>query len=142
MLEEGSKCSVCQVATDCFGDHQLGCGGNDDSIHHHDYLRDALFSAGQSAALAPRREVPSLIPGISCRPADLFLPCWNHGRPAALDVTIISPLQKLTIKGAASNQGYALGAGEERKRASRGDVCHSAREFLRKKCQARKIGTS
>ena len=41
----------------------MGCGGNCDRILRHNSLRDAVFSAAQSAALAPRREVPSLIPG-------------------------------------------------------------------------------
>ena len=98
MLEEGSKCFVCQVVTDCFGDHQVSCGDNGDHIHHHDSLRDALFSAVQLAALAPRREVPSLIPGISSDPADLLIPSWNHIRPAALDVIIISPVQSSQLK--------------------------------------------
>ena len=47
------------------GDHHVGCGGNGDRIHKHDSLRDVLFSAAQSAALAPRKEVPPLIPGTS-----------------------------------------------------------------------------
>ena len=36
---------------------QVGCGGNGDRIHRHDSVRDALFSAAQTAALAPRKEV-------------------------------------------------------------------------------------
>ena len=51
-------------------------------IHRHDSLRDALFAAAQSAALAPQKEVPALIPGSASRPADVFLPNWNRGRPA------------------------------------------------------------
>ena len=68
MLEEGAHCPICLGAADAFGDHQVGCGGNGDRIHRHDSIRDALFSAAQSAALAPRKEVPSLIPGSSSRP--------------------------------------------------------------------------
>ena len=126
MLEEGSICPVCQVSTDGFGDHQVSCGGNGDRIYRHDSLRNALFSAAQSAALAPRREVPALIPGANSRPADVYLPCWKRGRPAALDVTVISPLQKLTVKGAATTQGHALDVGEGRKRASHSSSCHSS----------------
>ena len=54
-----------QVVADPPGDHQVGCGGNGDRIHRHDSVRDALFSAAQTAALAPRKEVPSLISGTS-----------------------------------------------------------------------------
>ena len=60
------------MAADSFGDHHVGCGGNGDKIFPHDSIRDAIFSAAQSAALAPRKEFPSLIPGCHNRPADVF----------------------------------------------------------------------
>ena len=44
MLEEGTKCPVCQVTTDGFEDHQVSCGGNGDWIHHHDSLRDLYLA--------------------------------------------------------------------------------------------------
>ena len=71
MVESGATCPVCQGVSDCYGDHQVGCGGNGDRIHRHDFIRDALFSAAQSAALAPRREVPALIPGNCAHPANI-----------------------------------------------------------------------
>ena len=97
-------CPVCgkSAAADPYGDHQVGCGGNSDRILRHNALRDALFAASQSAALAPRKEVPSLIPGSQSRPADIFLPNWCRGQPAALDVTVISTMQPLTLAGAAA----------------------------------------
>ncbi len=63
MCGEGDLCPVCHGAADAFGNHHVGCGGNGDRIHRHGSIRDALFSAAQTAALAPRMEVPSLIPG-------------------------------------------------------------------------------
>ena len=93
MVEEGSQCPLCLDATDPFGDHFIACGGNGDRILRHNSVRDVLFSAARSAALSPRKEVPSLIPNSSCRPADIFLPCFTRARPAAIDVSIISPLQ-------------------------------------------------
>ena len=70
-----SRCPMCGLfdIADPFGDHHVGCGGNGDRIHRHDSIRDVLFTAAQSAALAPRKEVPSLIPGTSNRPADIYL---------------------------------------------------------------------
>ena len=91
-------------------------------------LKDnAIFSAAQSAALAPRKEVPSLIPNTQCRPADIYLPNWKRGqgRPAALDVTVISTLQSLTLNQSSSVQGHALMVGEERKRAKHAEACHA-----------------
>ena len=124
LAREGSCCTICRAPADAMGDHQVGCGGNGDRIHRHDSIRDAVFSAAQSAALAPRKEVPSLIPGSSSRPADVYLPNWTRGQPAALDVTVISPLQQLTMQGAASMQGHALSVGATRKNAAHADPCH------------------
>ena len=125
MVEEGAVCPVCQRVTDPYGDHQIGCGGNGDRIHRHDSIRDAVFSAAQSAALAPRKEFPALIPGSSSRPADVYLPNWKRGQPAALDVTVISTFQSLTLSGAAVTPGYALSVAAERKRAAHASACHS-----------------
>ena len=119
MFEEGSQCSVCDMVADSFGDHQVGCGGNGDRIYRHNALRDAIFSAAQSAG----REVPSLIPGSQTRPADIYLPSWKRGCPAALDVTVISTLQQATVQGAAATQGHALLVGEERKLVTYAAVC-------------------
>ena len=99
--------TVLNVA-DMMGDHQVGCGGNGDRISHHNNIRDVLFSAAQSAALGPRKEAPGIIPNSSARPADLLLPNWSRGRQAALDVSVISPLQQLTLSEAAVTPGHAL----------------------------------
>ena len=88
-------------------------------------FRDALFSAAQTAALAPRKEVPSFIPGTRSCPADIFLPTWQRSQPAALDVTVISTLQQSTVEGAAITQGYALVVGEKRKRVAHATACHA-----------------
>ena len=89
-----------------------------------DMIPSVMF-ASQSAALAPRKEVPSLIPGSSSRPADIYLPNWDRGRPVALDVTVISTLQLLTLSGAAHTQGHALQIGEKRKMAAHKESCHA-----------------
>ena len=121
-------CAICNKfdAADSLGDHEVGCGGNGDRIHRHDALRDALFSAAQSAALGPRKAVPALIAGSRSRPANIFLPNWCGGQPAALDVTVISPLQSLTLAGAASVKGHALQVAENRKRAAHNANCAAA----------------
>ena len=129
MSEDGYQCPVCHGVADAFSDHQVGCGGNGDRIYWHDSLRNALFSAcrekcaAQSAALVPRKEVPSLIPNTRSHPADVFLPSWKRGCPAALDVSVISTLQQLTMEGAATVQGHALRVGTERKRMVLSAAC-------------------
>ena len=125
MVEDGLKCPTCKTLADCFGDHQVSCGGNGDRIFQHDALRNALYTAAQSAALAPRREMPSLIPGSKSHPADVYLPHWKQGQPAALDVSVISPLQQLTVSQASSTQGHALLVGEGRKISAHAAPCAS-----------------
>ena len=46
-------------------------------------------------------------------------------QPAALDVTVISTLQSLTLSGAASTPGHALSVAAERKRTAHATACHS-----------------
>ena len=49
-----------------------------------------------------------LLPGCDRRPADVFIPGWAAGRDAALDVTVVNPLQAGTVSGASITPGYAL----------------------------------
>ena len=121
--DSSSPCNVCSRLCDPYGDHQVGCNGNRDLIRRHDSLRDILFSAAQSAGLAPVREVPSLIPNSSSRPAYIFFPLWKGGKPAALDVTVISSLQSSTVAEAAFTQGAALGVADLRKQSRHSAAC-------------------
>ena len=89
-------CPECRGIADSLGDHQVGCGGNGDRISCHNAIRDVVFSAAQSAALAPSKETPGLVPCSQSRPTDI-LPNWSCGRFTALDVHVISPLQQQTI---------------------------------------------
>uniref|UniRef100_A0A1X7T0K2 Uncharacterized protein n=1 Tax=Amphimedon queenslandica TaxID=400682 RepID=A0A1X7T0K2_AMPQE len=119
-----ASCPFCTFPADPVGNHTLACGGNGDRTHRHNGLRD-VFSAAQSAALSHRREAPSLTQD-SVSPADVFLPSWSQGRPAVLDVTVTSPLQRLTLSNAASSQGSTLLKAEHRKRVLHHDDCTRA----------------
>ena len=44
--------------------NQVGCSGNGDRISRHNAIRDVVFSAAQSAALAPSKETPGLLVAI------------------------------------------------------------------------------
>lgn len=126
MCPEGA-CALCgSERVDPFGDHHVVCGGNSDRIMRHDLLRDAIFAAARSAALSPKMEIPSLIPGSNNRPADIYIPTWSRGSPAALDVTVISPLQQLTVDRAAITQGHALQVAHNRKVATHDAPCREA----------------
>ena len=58
-------------------------------------------------ALAPCKETLG-IPNSSSCPADVLLPNWSCCCHVALDISVISPLQRLTISGAASTPGHTL----------------------------------
>ncbi len=88
-----------------------------------DEFGDVLFSAAQSAALGPTREASNVVPDSMSRPADILLPTWHDGRPAALD-DIISPLQQSTIQ-AAFTPGHALLVGTQRKLTAHLQACRS-----------------
>ena len=48
------------------------------------------------------------LPDSNARPADTYLPMWKAGSPAALiDITVVSPMQQLTVSQSAVTQGYA-----------------------------------
>ncbi len=119
-------CPECHLTADAYGDHQVGCGGNRDRIARHNAVRDAIHAAAQSAALAPSKETPGLLPGSQARPGDIFIPCWSLGRPTAFDVLVISPLQELTIAQAAQTPGHALQVGVQRKLAANLSACRSS----------------
>ena len=54
------------------------------------------------------------------RPADILLSIWCFGRPAALDIHVISPLQELTLYAAASTPGHTVKVGVQRMEAMGG----------------------
>ena len=99
------------------------CSSDGERIARHNILRDALFSAAQSAALGPSKEGRFLLPGTDRRPADILIPHWAGGKDAALDVTVINPLQVATVTQAASTPGSALSVAFNRKMNSAGELC-------------------
>ena len=66
-----------------------------------------------------------MVPDSHSRPADVLLPTWSRGRPAALDVHVISPLQQRTLYEAASTPGNALQVSVQRQLASHLSACRS-----------------
>ena len=86
-----------------------------------------MLGTALKANLGPAREYRGLIPGSAARPADIFLRNWLRGRDAALDVTVISPMQSALIDQEANNPGYALKHAWERKMRKVFDACSAQR---------------
>ena len=116
LYENERKCPFCKSGTlDVMGDHAVSYHGHGDMISCHNRIRDKIISACSGSLLSPISEQKSLLPDNNSRPGDIFLPVWNNGQPAALDVTITSPLQSGLIINASEKSGFALSAAEDRK---------------------------
>ena len=87
----------CQGFGDKYGDHSISCAINGERIAKHNHVRDAIFAAAAQAALGPRKEPAGLLPGSDDRPADVLLPFWANGKDAALDISIVNPMQQALV---------------------------------------------
>ena len=64
------------------------------------------------------------MPGEGGKPADVFLPHWAQGKYAALDVTVVNPLQVAMVNEAAAVPGHALQAAHRRKLDKAWEPCN------------------
>ena len=108
-------CLACKQPSDRLGDHAMNCAWQGERIARHNWLRDELFNTATAACLAPTREGRALLPGEGGKPADVFLPHWAQGKDAALDVTVVNPLQTAMVNEAAATPGHAMQAAHKRK---------------------------
>ncbi len=120
--EQDFECPCCDGVLDRFGDHALVCCGGGDRTRCHNLLRNLVFWAASAANLHPELEKPGLLPqrplfgatyenGSSTReqdsnpnsrrPADVFIPRWRSGPPAAWDFAVTSGLRLDSLSDAA-----------------------------------------
>ena len=98
-LQEGNcPMNRCRGFGDKYGDHAISCAINGERIAKHNHVRDAIFAAASQAALGPRKEPAGLLPGSDDRPADVLLPFWANGKDAALDISVVNPLQQELVR--------------------------------------------
>ena len=76
-----------------------------------------------SICLGATRKEKDLLPGTDARPGDVFIPNWTRGRPTALDITVINPLQVSQVAQAATTPGQALSTAFNRKMTQAGEAC-------------------
>ena len=115
VFDSAGPCPACLHQSDVFGDHAMCCRSGGERISRHNNLRDALFDTAVAAGLGPVKEGRFLLPGNDRRPADVLIRNWVGGKDAALDVTVVTPLQDNTMPGAAHTAGHALTYAYERK---------------------------
>ncbi|KAL5489251.1 hypothetical protein EMCRGX_G018321 [Ephydatia muelleri] len=107
------------------GHHALTCKSGGDSIFRHNSLRDAFWESCKLACIAGQIEAGSGldVEGSRTRPADILLPNWEFGKPAALDFTITSALNPSTLNEASVMAGSAASAAEVRKHVANDEKC-------------------
>ena len=118
--EADLQCPCCDAVLDHFGDHALVCCGGGDRTRRHNLIRNMVYYAASSAGLRPELEKPGLLPqrpfcgsvyengsspGLTDsdqsarRPADVYIPRWRAGPPAAWDFAVTSGLRMDAIAG-------------------------------------------
>eukprot|EP00731_Ephydatia_muelleri_P003848 Em0002g24a len=96
-----------------------------DVVIRHNHLRDIVADFCRQAHLSVRVEAGY---GLSSdhsntRPADVLVQGWDRGSPAALDITVTSPLTPATLRDASSTAGAAAYAAECRKHTANDAKC-------------------
>ena len=83
-------------------------------VSQHNRLRDVLLESCRLACLGPQVEAGSGLghEGHRTRPADILIPHWDLGKPAALDLTVTSTLNSSTLMEAGVTSGSAALAAE------------------------------
>ena len=123
VFDTAGPCPACLRDSDEYGDHAMCCGAGGERISRHNNLRDAFFDTAVAAGLGPVREGRFLLPGTDRRPADVLVPNWVGGKDAAMDVTVVTPLQAATMPGAANTAGHALNHAHGRKANGAEEEC-------------------
>ena len=123
VFSTAGACPACHSFSDKEGDHAISCGHEGERIARHNHLRDTLYRTAVSAALGPTREGRALIPGTEARPADVLIPNWCAGKDAAMDVTVVNPLQARMIDQAAVHAGHSLTVRFNDKMTKHGEAC-------------------
>ena len=113
-----APCALCpEKSLDPLGHHATTCKRGGDVVYRHNRLRDIVVESCRRAHLSVHLEVGhNLTPDHSnTRPADILIPHWCMGKPVALDLSVTSPLNPLTLLEAGVTAGAAAKATEERK---------------------------
>jgi hypothetical protein len=132
IFPEEHFCPLCDGVVDRFGDHCLVCPGGGDRTKRHNLIRNVVCHRCSAAGLAPELEKPGLLrprPHVGTaeedgvhregiqgpegrRPADIYLPRWRRGTPAALDFAVTSGLRTDFLAATARDGGAAVVAYE------------------------------
>ena len=122
----GSICPLCPgKVLDPLGHHALTCKRGGDVVTRHNKLRDTLAETCRRAHLSVKVEAGSNLSKdhSHTRPADILVPNWSLGKPAAFDLSVTSPLNSNILLEAGFGAGQAARATEERKHEENDAKC-------------------
>ena len=99
--------------------------GGGDVITCHNALRNTLTHFFHRVHASIEVEAGAgLFPDHSqSQPADILVTNWNLGRPVALDISVVSPLNPSTLAEAGAMVGAVLEATESRKHQANDEKC-------------------
>jgi hypothetical protein len=133
IFQEPHHCPYCDDMVDIHADHCLVCSCGGDRTKKHNLLRNEVIFTCSSAGLAPELERPGLLqprpligssteagnhgdPNELRRPADVYIPRWKRGVPAAFDLAVTSGLRADVVQRSAAQRDAATMAYEDFKR--------------------------
>ena len=134
LFETEFHCPLCDEVVDRFGDHCLTCACGGDRTKRYNLLRNEVYFLCNSAGLNPELERQGLLqplppvstvqdsgvdrdPNLLRRPADIYLPRWRRGLPAALDLAVTSGLRNDLVDRTAQDGTTAVKSYEAFKRS-------------------------
>ena len=124
MALEEAWCPLCDCILDCKGRHAGLCGAGGDRTRRHHGVRNLIGQFACAGGKNPELEKPDLLqpspdhPEAGARrPADVYLPSWTAGCPAALDIAVSSPHRQDIVLEASASGGAAAEAYENFKRS-------------------------
>ena len=118
-------CPFCDAVADRRAHHPRVCSAGGDRTLRHNALRNFIFRRAAAAGLNPELEKARVLlpprPGANQaqarrRPADVYLPSWVAGAPAALDFAVTSPARQDIVAQAAETALAAATAYSDKKR--------------------------
>ena len=121
-----SVCPFCPgVALESLSHHAVSCRYGGGTVIGHNKLRDIIADLCRKVHLSVRAEAGH---GMCrndnhSRPADVLVEGWERGQPAALDITVTSPLTPVSLKESSRFAGVAALSAEMRKHAANDPKC-------------------
>ncbi len=117
-------CPLCDAVADTRGHHSRMCCAGGDRVLRHNSVRNFVYRFASAVGLHPELEKAGLlVPALpeeggqaERRPADVYLPMWVGGAPAALDFAITAPQRQDVLEAAARTPLAAASAYTDRKK--------------------------